>query len=482
VTGRSAAGTSIADAMRQFSAHRPSMRDSDMATDSDAASHLWMHFTPLRARRDAAPLIVRGEGCYVWDSDGKRYLDGLSGLFTVQVGHGRAELADAAREQAATLAYFPVWGFANEPAVTLADRLAAMAPGDLNRVFFTPSGGDAVETAIKLSRQYWKLRGEPGRTKVVSRYLAYHGTSIGALSLTGVPSIKSAFEPLMPGAVKVQTPYRYRCGDCMHLDACTLRCADDLALRIEMEGPDTVAAVFMEPVQNTGGAFVPPEGYWTRVREICDHYGVLLVSDEVISAFGRFGHMFGSLRYGYQPDMITFAKGVTSGYSPLGGVMISDRIAEPFVDAPVAFLQGQTFGAHPVSCAVANANLDVFAREDLCGHVLANQSRFKSLIESLRDIPIVGDVRGDGFFLAIELVTDQASRGTFSPEQANWLLRDHLSPRLFEAGLICRADDRGEPVITLSPPLIAGDEEFEFIATTLRTVLTDADREFRARR
>jgi adenosylmethionine-8-amino-7-oxononanoate aminotransferase len=453
-----------------------------MATDSDAASHLWMHFTPLRTEPGAAPLIVRGEGCYVWDSDGKRYLDGLSGLFTVQVGHGRAELADAAREQAATLAYFPVWGFANEPAVTLADRLAAMAPGDLNRAFFTPSGGDAVETAIKLSRQYWKLRGEPARTKVVSRYLAYHGTSIGALSLTGVPSIKSAFEPLMPGAIKVQTPYRYRCGDCMHLDACTLRCADDLALRIEMEGPDTVAAVFMEPVQNTGGAFVPPEGYWSRVREICDHYGVLLVSDEVISAFGRFGHMFGSLRYGYQPDMITFAKGVTSGYSPLGGVMISDRIAEPFVDAPTVFLQGQTFGAHPVSCAVANANLDVFEREDLCGHVLAKQHRFKSLIESLRDIPIVGDVRGDGFFLAIELVTDQATRGTFSPEEANWLLRDHLSPRLFEAGLICRADDRGEPVITLSPPLIAGDEEFDIIATTLRTVLTDADREFRARR
>ncbi len=441
-----------------------------------------MHFTPLRAQRDSAPLIVRGEGCHVWDSDGKRYLDGLSGLFTVQVGHGRAELADAARDQAATLAYFPVWGFANEPAVTLADRLAAMAPGDLNRVFFTPSGGDAVETAIKLARQYWKLLGEPGRTKVISRYLAYHGTSIGALSLTGVPSIKSPFEPLMPGAIKVQTPYRYRCGDCMHLDACTLRCADDLALRIEMEGPDTVAAVFMEPVQNTGGAFVPPDGYWTRVREICDHYGVLLVSDEVISAFGRFGHMFGSLRYGYQPDMITFAKGVTSGYSPLGGVMISDRIAEPFVDAPVAFLQGQTFGAHPVSCAVANANLDVFEREDLCGHVLANQHRFKSLIESLRDIPIVGDVRGDGFFLAIELVTDQATRGTFSPEEANWLLRDHLSPRLFEAGLICRADDRGEPVITLSPPLIAGEEEFDFIATTLRTVLTDANSEFRARR
>jgi adenosylmethionine-8-amino-7-oxononanoate aminotransferase len=457
------------------------MRDFDMQADSDATEHLWMHFTTLRAQRDAAPMMVRGEGCYVWDSDGQRYLDGLSGLFTVQVGHGRVELADAAREQAATLAYFPVWGFANEPAVTLADRLAAMAPGDLHRAFFTPSGGDAVETAIKLSRQYWKLRGEPMRTKVISRYLAYHGTSIGALSLTGVPSIKSVFEPLMPGAIKVQTPYRYRCGDCMHLDACTLRCADDVALRIEMEGPETVAAVFMEPVQNTGGAFVPPEGYWARVREICDHYGVLLVSDEVISAFGRFGHMFGSLRYGYQPDMITFAKGITSGYSPLGGVMISDRIAEPFVDAPVAFLQGQTFGAHPVSCAVANANLDVFEREDLCGHVLANQDRFKSLIESLCDIPLVGDVRGDGYFLAIELVTDPVSRGTFSAEQADWLLRDHLSPRLFAAGLICRADDRGEPVITLSPPLIAGEEEFALIASTLRDVLTDADREFRAR-
>ena len=453
-----------------------------MSAISDAAErHLWMHFTPLRPQQGGAPVIVRGEGCYVWDEDGNRYLDGLSGLFTVQIGHGRAELADAAREQAATLAYFPVWGFAHEPAVTLAERLAAMAPGDLQRVFFTPSGGDAVETAIKLSRQYWKLRGEPMRTKVISRYLAYHGTSLGALSLTGVPSIKSVFEPLLPGAVKVQTPYRYRCGDCMHLDACTLRCVDDLALRIEMEGPETIAAVFMEPVQNTGGAFVPPEGYWARVREICDHYGVLLVSDEVICAFGRFGHMFGSLRYGYEPDMITFAKGVTSGYSPLGGVMISDRIAEPFVDSPAAFLQGQTFGAHPVSCAVANANLDVFEREDLCGHVLANEGRFKSLIDGLRDIPLVGDVRGDGYFLAIELVTDQETRGTFDDESANWLLREYLSPRLFEAGLICRADDRGEPVITLSPPLIAGEEEFGFIESTLRRLLTDASHEFAAR-
>jgi adenosylmethionine-8-amino-7-oxononanoate aminotransferase len=439
-----------------------------------------MHFSKLTSTHAEAPVIVRGDGCYVWDDKDKRYLDGLSGLFTVQVGHGRAELADAAREQAAKLAYYPVWGLAHEQAARLAERLAALAPGDLNRVFLTPTGGDAVETAIKLSRQYWKLRGEHGRTKVISRYLAYHGTSIGALSLTGVPSIKSMFEPLMPGAIKVQTPYRYRCGDCMHLNACTLRCADDLALRIEMEGPDTIAAVFMEPLQNTGGAFAPPDGYWARVREICDQYGVLLVSDEVISAFGRLGHMFGSQRYEYQPDMITFAKGVTSGYSPMGGVMISDRIADAFMDAPTAFLQGQTFGGHPVSCAVANANLDIFERENICGNVLANQTRFKSLIDGLRDISIVGDVRGDGYFLAIELVSNQATRGTFTDTQSDSLLRGFLSPRLFDAGLICRADDRAEPVITLAPPLIAGEEEFVFIESTLRRVLTDASREFAA--
>ncbi|TPW10960.1 MAG: hypothetical protein FD127_3486, partial [Acidimicrobiaceae bacterium] len=292
---------------------------------------------------------------------------------------------------------------------------------------------------------------------------------------------KTPFEPLVPGAIKVQTPYRYRCHDCSHLAACSLRCADDLELRIEMEGPDTIAAVFMEPLQNTGGAFAPPEGYWPRVREICDRYDILLVSDEVISAFGRLGHMFGSQRYGYQPDMITFAKGVTSGYAPLGGVMISDRIAEAFMGDASAFLQGQTFGSHPVSCAVANANLDIFEREDLCGHVLAHEGTFNDMLQTLRDIPLVGDVRGEGYLYAIELVTDQATRGTFTTEQANWLLRDHLSPRLYAAGLICRADDRGEPVITLSPPLIAGPEEFDFITTTLRTVLTEASTELARR-
>ncbi len=460
------------------------MSDVAVSDLSDRAKrHLWMHFTRLGAYANSeVPIIARGEGCYVWDQHGKRYLDGLSGLFTVQAGHGRAELGEAAARQAETLGYFPVWSFAHEPAIELATRLAELAPGDLNRVFLTPSGGEAIDTTIKLVRQYFKLRGEPSRTKVISRYLAYHGTSIGALSVTGLPSIKTPFEPLMPGAIKVQTPYRYRCHDCQHLDACTLRCADDLALRIEMEGPESVAAVFMEPLQNTGGAFAPPPGYWARIREICDRYGVLLVSDEVICAFGRLGHMFGSDRYGYQPDIITFAKGVTSGYAPLGGVLVSDRIAEPFLDDPNLFLHGQTFGAHPVCCAVANANLDIFEREDLCGHVLANEGRFTELLDGLRDIPLVGDVRGDGYFRAIELVSDQATKGSFTPDEADWLLRGYLSPRLYEAGLICRADDRAEPVITLSPPLIAGEAELSFIADTLRTVLSDAAVAFAARR
>ena len=448
-----------------------------------AARHLWMHFSRLAGFREhEVPVIVRGEGCSVWDQHGTRYLDGLSGLFTVQVGHGRPELGTAAHEQSDRLAYFPTWNFAHEPAIELAARLADAAPGDLNRVFFTPSGGDAVETAWKLARQYWKLRGQPSRTKVISRFLAYHGTSMGALSITGVPAIKTPFEPLVPGAIKVQTPYRYRCHDCGHLDACTLRCADDLELRIQMEGPETVAAVFMEPLQNTGGAFAPHEGYWQRVREICDRYDVLLVSDEVICAFGRLGYVFGSQRYGYQPDMITFAKGVTSGYAPLGGVMISDRIAEPFLADTSMFLQGQTFGAHPVSCAVANANLDLMERDDLYGHVRRHEGTFRSMLETLRDIPLVGDVRGEGYFYAIELVTDQATKGAFDDDQAEWLLRGYLSPRLSEAGLICRADDRGEPVITLSPPLIAGPDEFEFIVSTLRRVLGDASVAFAARR
>jgi adenosylmethionine-8-amino-7-oxononanoate aminotransferase len=448
-----------------------------------ARNHLWGHFTQLGGFRTRnLPVIVRGEGSYVFDSAGKRYLDGLSGLFTVQVGHGRRELAVAAAEQAEKLAYFPVWSYGTEPTIELAARLARLAPGDLNRVFFTGGGSEAVESAWKLARQYFKLRGEPNRTKVISRYYAYHGTTMGALSITGVPGIKSAFEPLVPGAVKVQNTNRYRCSDCAHLGACTLRCADDIEARILMEGPDTVAAVFLEPVQNTGGALVPPPGYFERVREICDRHGVLLVSDEVICAFGRLGRWFGCERYEYQPDIITFAKGVTSGYAPMGGMIVSDRLAEPFLTGDEVYLHGITFGGHPVSSAVALANLDILEREDLLGHVRSNEDLFDAHLRSLEDLPIVGDIRGAGYFRVIELVRDRETKESFSADECSWLLKGVISKHMFDAGLICRADDRAEPVIVLSPPLIAGEEEFAFIAEVLRAAFTHGVNELRTSR
>ncbi|UDY35308.1 aspartate aminotransferase family protein [Dermatobacter hominis] len=444
-----------------------------------AASPFWGHFTAMSST-DELPVMVRGEGCYVWDRAGNRYLDGLSGLFTVQVGHGRRDLAAAASEQMSTLAYFPIWSYATEPALALAERLTGMAPGDLNRVFFTTGGSEAVDTAWKLARQYFKAVGQPNRTKVISRNLAYHGTTFGALSITGLPGIKEPFEPLVPGAVKVRHTNPFRSGHGFDEEWAEL-CARDIDERIRMEGPDTVAAVYLEPVQNTGGTIPPPPGYFRRVREICDHHGVLLVSDEVICAFGRLGHWFGADRFDYRPDMITFAKGVTSGYSPLGGVLVSDRLAQPFIEAGSTFLHGITFGGHPVSCAVAMANLDVLEHEDVLGNVRRRADGFRERLEGLRDLPIVGDVRGDGFLRTVELVRDPDTLDTFTDEESAWLLKGQISHRLFELGLMCRADDRSDPMIILSPPLIAGDAELDLIESVLRTVLVEAWDSLRAR-
>ncbi len=445
--------------------------------------HLWGHFTRLSTvQREGLRVIDRGQGAYVYDTQGKRYLDGLSGLFTVNIGHGRHELAEAARAQTEKLAYFPLWGFGTEPAIRLASRLADMAPGDLNRVFFTPSGGEAVETAWKLAIQYFAAIGQPTRRKVISRDFSYHGTSMGALSITGIPALREPFEPLFANAVKIRNTNRFRCTSCANSLACTLDCADDLERRILAEGPETVAMVIMEPMQNTGGALVPPEGYWGKVRDTCDKYGILLVSDEVICAFGRLGYMFGAQRFNYQPDMIIFAKGVTSGYSPLGGVLISDRISAPFLqDTGPVLLQGQTFGGHPVSCAVALANLDVLEREDICGNVLRHEPLFDDVMASLAQLPLVGDVRGCGYFRVAELVRDPKTNETFSAEESEWILRTVVSPMLYDAGLICRADDRADPVIVLAPTLICGGQELEFIRTTLSSVFTEAWKQFQSR-
>ena len=432
-------------------------------------------------QREPLPIIVRGEGNYIFDQHGHRLLDGLSGLFTVQVGHGRTELAEAATQQAATLSYFPLWSFGHEPGIRLAERLANLAPADLNRVFFTTGGGEAVESAWKLAVQYFAAIGQPMRRKVISRHYAYHGTTLGALSITGVPSIKNPWEPLLPGAVKVANTNQYRCGMCAAAGSCTLACADDIEARIVMEGPDTVACVVLEPVQNTGGALVPPPGYWQRVREICDRYGVLLVSDEVICAFGRLGHWFGCERFDYVPDMIVFAKGVTSGYAPLGGVIVSDRLAAPFLEDGRVFLHGLTFGGHPVSCAVALANIDLMDREDVLGNVRRNETVFDEVMARIGELPIVGEVRGCGYFRVAELVKDKASRTTFTDEECDWLLRGVLSPALYKAGLFCRADDRADPVVVLSPPLTCNADELTFIGDTIVEVFTDAWNAFASR-
>ncbi|MEV4846801.1 aspartate aminotransferase family protein [Micromonospora matsumotoense] len=443
---------------------------------ANATDHLWMHFTRMASySAGEVPTIVRGEGTYVWDSQGRRYLDGLAGLFVVNAGHGRTELAEAAAKQAAELAYFPLWSYAHPKAVELAEKIASLTPGDLNRVFFTTGGSEAVESAWKLARAYFKRTGKPNKHKVVSRYLAYHGTSMGALSITGLPGIKSDFEPLVPGGIKVPNTNFYRAPE--HGDspeAFGRWAADEIRRAIEREGPDTVAAVFLEPLQNSGGCFPPPPGYFQRVREICDAYDVLLVSDEVICSWGRLGEYFGAVRYGYQPDIITTAKGITSGYAPLGAMIASDRLMEPFLTETGMFAHGVTFGGHPVSCAVALANLEVFAREDLTGHVRANEDAFRSTLEKLTELPIVGDVRGDGYFYGIELVKDKATRETFDEAESERLLRGFLSSALFAAGLYCRADDRGDPVIQLAPPLIAGQEQFDEMEQILRAVLTEA--------
>jgi adenosylmethionine-8-amino-7-oxononanoate aminotransferase len=441
-----------------------------------ARRHLWMHFTRMGAYEDQEiPVLVRGDGCYVYDNHGNRYLDGLSALFCVNIGHGRADVAQAGAEQAKQLAFYSTWSYAHPPAIELAARVASLAPGDLNRVFFTSGGSEAVESALKLARQYHKLTGKPNKHKVIARKIAYHGTSLGALSATGITGLREPFEPLTPGGFHVHNTNTYR----LPPGVSEADLVEAFAEMIEFEGPDTVAAVIVEPVQNAGGCFTPPEGYFQRLREICDKHDVLLISDEVICAWGRLGEWFGCQRYDYLPDIITTAKGLTSAYAPMGAVIATDRVAGPFMADGQSFTHGFTFGGHPICAAVALANLDVLENEGVIDNVRANEGAFRATLESLRDLPIVGDVRGAGYSQAIELVKDKDTKETFDDVEAEVLLRGFLSAELYRRGLICRADDRGEPVIQLSPPLIAGPEQFAEIESILRGVLTAAGERMR---
>jgi len=437
-----------------------------------ARRNLWMHFSRMGGY-DAdheIPIITRAEGAYVWDDHGNRYLDGLSALFCCNAGHGRADYGEVAAAQIRELDFYTNWSYAHPRSIELAQRIAEITPGDLNRVFFTNSGSEAVEAAIKVARNWHRAHGRGQRTKIITREVAYHGTTMGALTATGLTDLKVPFEPTMPGGAHVPNTNQYHWPEGRD----PLWAAERLRERIEFEGPDTVAAVILEPLQNAGGCIPPQEGYFQRVREICDEHGILLVSDEVICSWGRLGHYWGCERYGFQPDIMTTAKGLTGSYVPMGAMIASDEVFEPFSKGTASFAHGSTFGGHPVAAAVALRNLDVFAEEDLCGHVLAKEDEFRGVLEDLRDIPIVGDVRGAGFFHALELVKDRETKESFSDEEGEWLLRGFLSGELYRRGLICRADDRGDPVIQLAPPLTCDTEQFEEIGSILRSVLEEA--------
>jgi adenosylmethionine-8-amino-7-oxononanoate aminotransferase len=440
-----------------------------------ARDHLWLHFTRMSGFRDSeVPVIVRGEGCYLEDSNGKRYLDALAGLFAVQIGYSYGEeVGEAAAAQLRELPYYTNWSYAHPRAIELAAEVASLAPGDLNRVFFVSGGSEAVESAWKLARQFHQARGER-RWKAVSRRTAYHGTTMGALSINGIPALRAPFEPLVPGVVHVRNTLRYHRPADETEEEFTAFLLDDLESAILAEGPETVAMVMLEPVQNAGGALVAPAGYWKGVREICDRYGILLCADEVITGFGRIGAWFASERYEIQPDLFTCAKGLSSAYASIGAVVAADHVAEPFLDGTAMYSHGITFGGHPVQAAIALKNLEIMKRERIVEGVRDNEDAFHATLAQLLDLPIVGDLRGAGYFYALELVKDKETRAGFSDEESETLLGDFLSPRFYEKGLICRADDRGDPVVQISPPLIAGQSEFDELVGILGDVLEEA--------
>jgi adenosylmethionine-8-amino-7-oxononanoate aminotransferase len=468
-----------------------------------ARDHLWLHFTRMSAyEQSEVPIIVRGDGCYLEDANGKRYLDALAGLFSVNIGYGYGdEMGEAAAAQMRELPFYTNWSYAHPRAIELATEVASLTPGDLNRLFFVSGGSEAVESAWKLARQYYAARGEQRvraaiaptagetptrvdeahaiaggqrRWKAISRHIAYHGTTMGALSINGIPALRIPFEPLVPDVLHVRNTNRFHRPEGETEQEFTALLLDELQHTIEAAGPETVAMVIMEPVQNAGGAFTPPEGYWRGVRELCDRYDILLCADEVITGFGRLGAWFGSERYDIRPDLMTIAKGLSSSYASIGAVVASDRVMAPFMRDTSMYSHGITFGGHPVASAVALKNIEIMRRDQIVEHVASTQDAFKARLDQLLDLPIVGDVRGVGFFYAVELVKDKDTKAGFDDDECETLLRGFLSPRLFERGLICRADDRGDPVVQISPPLVAGEEEFDQIVSILGDVLSEA--------
>jgi adenosylmethionine-8-amino-7-oxononanoate aminotransferase len=449
-----------------------------------AHEHLLMHFTRNGAFGPGRqPLLVleRGEGPYVFDTRGNRYFDALSALFCSQLGYSYGEeLAAAAATQMAKLPFATTWGMAHPTAVELAERLSELTPPGLDHVFFTSGGAESVESAWKLARLYHNATGGERRTKAIARRIAYHGASLGALALTGVDGYRAPFAPPAIHVRHVSPTNRFRLGEderfreAVDDDAAFSRALlEEIEAVVLEEGPETIAIFIAEPVQNAGGCFVPPKGYWEGLRELADRYGFLLVADEVITAFGRLGEWFGSTRVGARPDLITVAKGITSAYAPMGAVFANERVVAPLYESPKSSLvHGITFAGHPLSAAISLKNLEIFERDGVFENVRTLEGHLHGRLRELESLPIVGDVRGCGFFWAVELVGDQRRR--FDAEERERLLRGFMFGRLIEAGMIARPDDRGDAVVQVAPPLISSADQLDEMVDALAEVLSEA--------
>lgn len=421
-------------------------------------------FSPAVVRDQGTLTLERGRGIYVWDTDGNRYLDGLASLWNVHVGHGRTEIARAAAAQMKKLAFAPtLLGFSSQPAIELAARLARWAPRGMTRVFFTSGGSEANESMIRLSRLYWRLRGREDKYKIVALQRAYHGSSTGAASLTGLTTFHKYYEPLMPGVVRIANAYCYRCPLGLSYPRCGIACADELERAIEREGADSIAAFIAEPVQGVGGVIEPPPGYFQRIREICDRHDILFAADEVITGFGRLGSPFGISRWKVVPDLIVFAKGVTSGYLPLGGVILREELFESLESAGPGFAlhHGFTYSGHPAVCAAALANLDILEREKLVAHVRQLAPYFARRMGELRSSGLVGDVRTAGLMGAVELVADPARKAPFAADLAMPL---RVRAAAMKRGVLVRGS--GDNVV-VCPPLIIQRDQIDVIVDTL---------------
>ena len=449
-------------------------RSSSLALAGDRAHllHPLHHPSALQHPR----IWVEGRGAIIKDAEGREYIDGLAGLWNVHVGHGRRELADAAAAQMATLAYASSYaGSTNHRAIELAERLSAIAYPSINAFYFTSGGAEATDTSIKTSRFYWKARGKPDKVKVISRRRGYHGLTLAAMSATGLPAFWPMFEPRVPGFVHIDAPDPYRFTNPDASVSLGVAAANLLDAAIRREGPDTVAAFIAEPVQGAGGVIIPPPDYFARVREICDQHDVLFISDEVITGFGRTGRWFGLEHYGVEPDIMQFAKGITSGYVPLGGVGVSDRVRDAINSAPPGqrWMHAYTYSGHPTCCAVALRNLQIIEAERLVERAAALEPRFRAALEVLLAIDGVGHVRAQGLIGAVEVVADKTTKALHPPEMQ---MTQRLTDALLDRGLYTRV---AMDCICLAPPLIVSEEQIDRIAAIIADAIQSVLQEIR---